>query len=493
MHVNPVIKQIVESYKPIWALGHASALFEWDLETCMPLDGSKSRGFAQAEVALMTQQRILNLAEPVTRAEQLDNLTEYEKGMIRAIKRDLEYFLKIPPDLVEELHKTATEATVVWREARRKSDFSLFRPHLEKVMELKRREAEKLEFEGHPYNALLDLFEEKLTTEDVDRIFSSLLPDLKRILSKILSSGSFTNEHELEEIEYKEEAMKEVNREVLRILDMPDKRFRMDTSTHPFTSGLSLDDVRITTRYEGKNFKETIFSVIHECGHALYDLQIDHNLEYTPIAGGASLGIHESQSRFWENMIGRSRGFTKLLYPTLRKNLTFMSQFSEEDVYRYFNLVRPSLIRVAADEVTYNFHIAIRYEIEKKLIGGEATVSEVPAIWDDMTEEYLGVRPKKQAEGALQDVHWSGGMVGYFPTYTLGNVIAAMVNDRLREDLKVEDVVRRGEMAPIRNWLRDKIHRWGSTYSPKELQEKIFRETYNPKHLLDYLEQKYLV
>ena len=493
MFENPLIKHIIEGYKPIWALNHASTLFEWDLETFMPLGASKSRGFAQAQIALMRQQRIFNLAETVARAEQSSDLSDYEKGIIRVIKREVEYFTKIPPDLIEELEKTVTEATVVWREARKRSDFSLFKPHLEKIVELKRREADKLDFEGHPYNALLDLFEEDLTTEDVDRMFASLLPNLKRILEKIISSGFFPPKHKLEEIEYEERDMKRVNQEVLRILGMPDDRFRMDTSTHPFTSGLSLDDVRITTRYERKNFKESLYSVIHECGHALYDLQIDPALEYTPIAGGASLGIHESQSRFWENMIGRSGEFVKLLYPTLRKNLSFMSQFSEEDVYKYLNVVRPSLIRVAADEVTYNFHIVVRYEVEKKLIGGEASVSEIPTIWDDMIEEYLGVRPKRLAEGVLQDVHWSGGMFGYFPTYTLGNVIAAMVHDHLRENLNVQDALGRSEIDTIKNWLRENIHKWGSTYSPKKLQEKIFGEIYNPAHLLSYLEEKYLV
>lgn len=493
MSKNPLIKHIIEGYKPIWALNHASTLFDWDLETFMPLGASKPRGFAQAQIALLRQQKVFSLAEAIGRAEQSSDLSDYEKGIIRVIKRELEYFTKIPPDLIEELEKTVTEATVVWREARKKSDFSLFKPHLEKIIELKKREADKLDFESHPYNALLDIFEEDLTIEDVDRMFTSLLPNLKKILEKILSSGHVPPKHKLEEIEYEEKDMKRVNQEVLRILGMPDKRFRMDTSTHPFTSGLSLDDVRITTRYEGKSFKESLYSVIHECGHALYDLQIDPALEYTPIAGGASLGIHESQSRFWENIIGRSGEFLTLLYPTLKKNLIFMPQFSEEDVYKYLNLVRPSLIRVAADEVTYNFHIVIRYEVEKKLIGGEASVSEIPTLWDDMMEEYLGVRPKKLADGALQDVHWSGGMFGYFPTYALGNVIAATVHDHLREELNVKDAIRRGEIDTIKNWLRENIHKCGSTYSPKKLQEKIFGEIYNPEHLLNYLEEKYLI
>jgi carboxypeptidase Taq len=492
MSENPVIDQILDSYKPIWALNHAGGLFEWDLETYMPVDAAKSRGIAQAQLALIRQKKVLDLTEIVSKAEKLDDLSDYEKGVVRNIKRELKYFSKIPPELVEELQRTTTEASVVWREARRKSDFSLFEPYLEKIVQLKRKEADKLGYDGHPYNALMDIFEEDLTTQDVDRVFSPLVPNLKKILGRIVSSKSFPSSHKLEDVAYDEEIMKRVNQEVLKILGMPDKTFRMDISTHPFTAGMSLDDVRITTRYEGKSFRETIFSVIHECGHALYDLQVDHSLEYTPLAGGASLGIHESQSRFWENFVGRSREFTNLLYPILKENLTFISEYSEADIYEYFNLVRPSLIRVAADEITYNFHIVVRYEVEKKLIGGEAKVSEIPEIWDDMMEEYVGVRPENLAEGVLQDVHWSGGMIGYFPTYSLGNVIAGMVSNRMRRDLNIPDSIARGDLNSMKMWLKENIHKWGSIYSPKELQKKVLGDVYNPEYLVKYLEEKYL-
>jgi len=493
MFKNIAVQQIIDGYRPIWALNHAMGLFEWDIETFMPLDGAKSRGFAQAQLSLMRQQRFLNMTEIVSKTAMLSDLSDYEKGIVRIIKRDLDYYTKVPPELIEDLQRTATEATVIWREARRKSDFALFKPYLEKIITLKRKEAEKLGYEGHPYNALLDIHEENLTTSDVDKVFARLLPNLKKILGKVQSSGSFPSTHKLEGISYDEEAMKSVNMEVLQILGMPDKTFRMDVSTHPFTTGLSLDDVRITTRYEGKSFRDTIFSAIHESGHALYDLQMDHGLEYTPLVGGtANYAIHESQSRFWENFVGRSREFTKLLYPALRKNLDFMSQFSEEEVYKYFNLVKPSLIRVEADEVTYNFHIVVRYELEKKLLSGEAAVSEVPVIWDDLMEQYLGVRPKNLAEGALQDVHWSQGMLGYFPTYSLGNVIAGMVYSRLGHDMNIQDTLRHRDVARIKSWLKEHIHRWGSTYSPKDLQQKVFGELYNSDHLVKYLEEKYL-
>ena len=491
MSNNALVQQLLEEYKPIWALDHAFSLFEWDIETYMPVQASKARGFAQAQMALMKQERVIDLAGPISKAEKLSDLSDYEKGILRTIKRDLDYYTKVPPKLLEELRRTTTEASVVWREARRKSDFQMFKDYLQKIVELKKQEAEKLGYEGHPYNALLDRYEENLTVKDVDKVFSALVPSLKRILSKVLSDGKYPTSHPLESLSYEEDAMRRVNTEILTLLGMPEKTFRMDVSTHPFTSSMSLEDVRVTTRYEGKGFKESLFSLIHECGHALYDLQVDPALEYTPLAGGTSLGVHESQSRFWENFIGRSAEFTKLVYPILKKNLPFVLGYSEDEVYRYFNLVRASPIRVEADELTYNFHIILRYELEKKIMAGDVSVSEIPSLWDDMMEEYVGVRPRNNAEGVLQDIHWSGGF-GYFPTYSLGNVIGGMVFHQIQKDINLEDAVRHGELEGIKGWLRDHLHKWGSTYSPKELQMKAFGEVYNPEHLVSYLEHKYL-
>jgi carboxypeptidase Taq len=491
MSKNPVLTEIVERYKPIWALDHVASLLEWDMETYMPTGASKPRGFAQAQIALIKQQRVLELAGLVSKAEKLGDLNDFEKGMLRVVKRELDYYMKVPPKLLEELRRTSTEATVVWREARRKSDFPMFKGYLEKTVDLKKQEAEKLGYKGHPYNALLDLFEEELTTNDVDRVFSPLVLNLKRILNKVLSEGKFPNKHPLESLTYDEAAMRRVNVEVLKLLGMPENTFRMDVSTHPFTTSMSIEDVRITTRYEGKDFKESLYSTIHESGHAIYELQVDTSLEYTPLPKASSTAVHESQSRFWENFIGRSREFTELAYPTLKANLPFVSGYSEDEVYRYFNSVKPSPIRVDADELTYNFHIVVRYELEKKLIGGEIEVSDAPALWNDLMQKYVGIRPEDDAHGVLQDVHWSGGGFGYFPTYSLGNVIAGMVFHRIKKEMDTRDIVRKGEMGRIKAWLKEKIHSYGATYSPKELQKRLFGEEYNPQWLVNYLEEKY--
>jgi carboxypeptidase Taq len=492
MSKNSLIQQVLEGYKPIWAINHAFALLDWDLETYMPTGGSTSRGFAQAQLALMKQERIITLAPLIAKAEKAADLSDYDNGVLRVVQRDLDYYTKVPPTLIDELQRTATEATVVWREARKKSDFPKFSPYLEKIVGLKRQEAEKLGYKGHPYNALLDRFEEGIAVNDVDKIFSTLVPQLKRILSKVVSAGRYPAHHPLESEKYVEDSMKQVNMEVLTLLGMPEKTFRFDISTHPFTTSMSLDDVRITTRYEGTDFKEALFHLVHECGHAIYELQVDPSLEYTPLVGTTSLGVHESQSRFWENFVGRSKEFTQLIHPILKKHLPFVSSYGDDDVYRYFNMVRPSLIRVEADELTYNFHIVLRYELEKRLISGDAKVSEIPSIWNDMMEEYVGIRPKSDADGALQDIHWSGGGFGYFPTYSLGNVIAGMIFHHIRKDVRLEDAVRNGRLTEAREWLREHIHKWGGIYSPKQLQQKVFGEEYNPDRLVSYLEHKFL-
>jgi len=492
MSQNQTIMDITEKYKPLWALDSVSALLEWDMETYMPLGSSAQRGFALAQTQLIKQERMAQLVELAQKAERSSGLNDYEKGFVRVLRHDLDYYLKVPPKLLEDILRTGTEGTVVWREARKKSDFSMFEPYLEKMVSLKREEAEKLGYEGHPYNALMDRFEEGITTNDVDKIFTPLAPALKEILDKVLSAGKFPRTHPLEDMSYEENAMKRVNEDVLKLLQMPEKTFRMDVSTHPFTTSMSIEDVRITTRYERKDFKASLYSTVHESGHAIYDLQIDPSLDYSPLSRETSLGVHESQSRFWENFIGRSREFIKLVYPSLKSNLSFVARYNEDQVYRYVNSVKPSLIRVEADELTYNFHIMRRYELEKKLIGGEIKVSEAPSLWKDMMEKYVGVRPKTDAEGILQDVHWSGGMIGYFATYSLGNIIAGMIHNRIRKDMDLKATVAKGEFGKVKDWLKEKIHRHGAIYSPKELQRRLFDEQYNPQGLINYLQEKYL-
>ena len=488
---NPVIGDILKRYRQVWALTHSMAVLGWDMETHMPEGGAKPRGMAAGQLAVMAQKATLELDPLLRKAEKAKDLDEVEKGVVRVLRRSLDYYIKVPPEMVEEIQRVTTEATVVWRTARKKSEFKLFEPHLAKIIQLERKVAEKLGYEGHPYNALLDLYEEGFTVANADAVYSRLIPASKKLLAKVVAQGVYPSKHPLEGVKYETDAMVEVNQGVLKILGMPMDRFRMDVSTHPFTTQIAADDVRITTRYEGVNFKSTLFSTVHESGHALYGLGIGKNLAFTPVGDGASFGMHESQSRFWENVVGRSREFGKLLDPLLRRNLPFLSKYDAEQLYYYFNTVRKNFIRVDADELTYNFHTALRYEVEKKVIAGDVTVSELPSVWDDTFEEYLGMRPRNDAEGVLQDVHWSGGSFGYFATYTLGNVVVGMIWHRMKDGEFVRRALARGNVLELREWLRTNIHRYGSTYAPKALQQKVFGEAYNPEWLLQYLDEKF--
>lgn len=487
---NPTVKEILKGYEPIWSLNHAGSLLEWDLEVYMPEKGGAARGFALAQEAMMVQKLTLGLRPLLSRAEREGGLNDAEKGVVRVLKKDLHYFERVPPRLVEEIKRTTTEATVVWRAARKDSNFSSFRPYLEKIVALKKEEADKLGYEKHPYNALLDRFEEGLTVEDVDAVFSKLAPALKQILEKVMAEGRFSKDSPLKSAAYDEPSMRRVNGKLVELLGMPKDRFRMDVSTHPFTMGIAHDDVRITTRYEGTDFKAAMYSTVHESGHAIYELQIGDGYAFTPVGRPASFGVHESQSKFWENAVGRSREFVHLVMPMLRENLGLLGPYGEDQVYAYLNEVKPSMIRVDADELTYNFHIMLRYDIEKRLLAGEVSAADLPSIWNDAMEKYLGLRPANDTEGVLQDIHWSQGSMGYFPTYSMGNVIVGVIWKTLGKELPA--MVERGEFVRLRGWLKERVHKYGAMYPPKELLKRSFGSGYEPEPLVDYLEQKFL-
>lgn len=489
---NALVDEILRKYRVVWALDHSMAVLGWDMETHMPEGGASARGIASGQLAMMVQKATVDLDPLLGRAEKLADLGDEDRGILRVLRREVDLFTKIPPKLVEERERITTEATVVWRSARKNSDYKLFEPHLKKIVELTRKISDCLGYAKHPYDALLDVYEEGFTVADADAVFSRLVPGSKKIFEKVTADRTYPAKHPLESVKYDTNSMVKVNEGVLQALHMPMDRFRMDVSTHPFTIGIAPDDVRITTRYEGVDFKSTLFSTIHESGHALYELQLSDRLRFTPAASAASLGFHESQSRFWENVVGRSREFTRLISPLLKKNLTFVSRYTPDQLYLYFNTVRRSLIRVDADELSYNLHIALRYELEKKMLTGEISVSELPSVWNEKCDDYLGVTPKSDAEGVLQDIHWSGGSLGYFPTYSLGNVILGMIWHKLGDGASVRKATGTGDIMQLRKWLQTNIHRWGAVYSPKVLQTRLFGEAYNPDRLMKYLETKYL-
>ncbi len=492
---NSTIKEIIGKYRRIWAINHAESVLGWDMEVNMPKEGILERSVAQGELSVLSQEFMLkpefvNLVEKV----KDENLNEYERGIVRVLSREIRILKAFPPEFVREMSEVTSKSTKAWEEARNHDDFSKFEPWLDKIINLSRRAADYLGYENEPYDALLDLFEEGTTTKDVENMFSVLEKNLKPILDKILNDGKVPSAHPLEGESYRREEMEKVNHWILEKFGFPlGMRSRIDVSPHPFTTQFGIKDVRITTRYEESDFRRTVLSTVHEFGHALYELQQNEEFMFTPIAGGVSLGVHESQSRFWENIIGRSMEFIHLIYPVLKENLSFMNKYSPEDVYLYFNMVRPDLIRTEADMVTYNFHIMLRFKLERMMLNEDIKAKELPELWTEGMEELLGVRPKTYNEGILQDIHWAHGTIGYFPTYSIGTLLSAQIAYHLKSDIRnFDSLVGRGEFKPIKEWLREKIHRYGSIYPPKELIKMSLGEEFNPEYFIKYVEKKYL-
>ncbi|NAY81517.1 MAG: carboxypeptidase M32 [Thaumarchaeota archaeon] len=490
---NPVIKEITEKYRKIWAIIHANNLLSWDSEIYMPERGVSERSIALAELNVLYRELILkdDFVSLVEKGKNEKDLNMWESGTIRVLDREINKMKKIPPELLFELQKTSSEAFQVWKNAKAQKKFDAFLPYLKKLVDLNIQIAEKLGYQEKPYDALLDMYEEGLNTRDVKAVFDSLKPGLKNYLEKI-KGGKFYGVHELEGVSYETSSMEKVNKEVLKMIEYPEERARIDVSPHPFTISMGINDVRITTRYEGYDFKRSLFSVLHEFGHATYELQIDPELDMTPIGTGVSLGIHEGQSRFWENVVSRTLAFTESVKPVLDKYLGFTSKYSPEDVYRYFAMVKPSPIRTEADEVTYNLHISLRFEIEQMLIEKELKPEDVPEVWDNMMQDLLGIKPADISEGALQDVHWAHGTFGYFPTYTLGNIVASMMMKKLSGKNKIYELVRNRAFKEIKEFLKENVHQYGSSLSPKDLLIKSFGKSYSPEDLLDYIQYKYI-
>ncbi len=492
--VNEAVKDLLKLYRRIWALSHAMSVMGWDLETYMPPEGIEERSVAHAELSLMVQELLLRkeFLEALEKASKQESLNDYEKGVVRVLEREVRIAKALPPRLVEELARVTQEGRIAWKAAREKNNFEIFKPYLEKIVDLTKEKANYLGFREHPYDALVDLYEEGMTTRDVDMMFSYLEPNIRRVLDKVLSEGKYSVDHPLEKEKYLREEAEKLNLAVLEAFGFPlGKRARLDVSAHPFTINMGVRDVRITTRYEGYDFKRTLFGVIHEFGHALYELQVDEELRYTPVGSGVSLGIHESQSRFWENVIGRSRAFVQAFIDLIRYVSPARNR-DPEDIYVYFNTVKPSLIRVDADEVTYNLHIILRFKLEKLMVSGEVKVADLPELWNYEMERLVGVKPKNYSEGVLQDIHWSMGSIGYFPTYTLGTLLASQIAHYMERDLNgLYDHVINKDFQRIKSYLREKIHRWGAVYTPKELLLRSFNEAYNPEYFVKYLESKF--
>jgi len=481
---NKKILSILDSWRDVWAIGHLSAVSHWDLETYMPEKGAATRGEALARSLSIRQRMFLapDFVSLIHEAEREKDLTDPERGMVRLLLRDLKFFEKIPADFLKELEKTTNEGTVVWRRAKDTNNFKLFEPYLTKIFDMNKKVAGYLGYKDSPYDALLDQYEEGLTASTVSKFFDGIREPLEVLLAKIKSSKKYITHHSLEDAKYNQKEMEALNQKVLKFFWNDFERFRLDTSAHPFTTSFGKNDVRITTRYKDSDFTASLLGVVHEFGHALYDLQSADELEMTPVRGGSSLVIHESQSRFWENFVGTGEPFIQ----HFKKDFgdIIRQDVQGESLYRYFNKVTPGPLRVEADEVTYHFHIMLRFEIEKAVVESRIKNYELRDFWNAKMKEYLGIVPKNDSEGILQDIHWSGGSVGYFPTYSMGTFLSAQWADRMNDELGIMNY------AGIKKWLEEHVHKYGSTYTLQELLAKNGMK-YDPTVNLKHLEEKY--
>ncbi len=473
------------------------ALLQWDQEVMMPAAAAPDRASQCA-----TLSRVLHRAETAAElggllqraAGRAAGAGDAERGLLRVMQRDYQRQTRLPEDFVADFARLTSESLEVWVTARQQSDFERFRPQLEKIVAMSRQQADYLGYAEHPYDALLDLHEEGLTTARVSALFAELkgpLVDLARQLAGRPQTDEFDPDRVQPPMGLEDQVR--AGEELLAAIGYDFRRGRQDRSAHPFSTTLGHHDRRVTNRYRPESL-EFVFSALHEGGHALYEQGIAPAHAGCHLDTGVSLGIHESQSRLWENIIGRSPTFWKNRYPRLQE--IFPEQLktvSPEDFFAGINRVRPGLIRVEADEVTYNLHVLVRFELEKALIEGSIKVAELPELWNRKYEEYLGVQVPDQARGVLQDIHWAHGSIGYFPTYTLGNLAAAQIwNAYTASEPRAGQIIESGDLSTVRLWFADKIYQHGSVYAPDELLQRICGEPLSPRPFLDYLWTKYL-
>lgn len=411
--------------------------------------------------------------------------------VVRRLKRQRDKRVKLPQSLVEELARAAVLGQQAWQEARQKDDFPSFRPLLERMIELKRQQAEALGYPECPYDALLDEFEPDEVTSNVGKVLQGLRESLVPLVAKIQASGRRPDTSMLHR-RFPAEAQERLGRLASAAIGYDFNRGQLDVTAHPFCATLGPNDVRITTRYDEQFFNASFFGILHESGHGIYDQGQPVEHFGLPIGEFVSLGIHESQSRLWENLVGRSRAFWTHFYPLAQQHFPEALGDVPMDAFHFaVNDVRPSLIRIEADEVTYNLHILIRFELERALLEGQLEAADLPEAWNAKYQQYLGITPPTNRDGVLQDVHWSAGLIGYFPTYSLGNLYAAQFFARAENDLgNLAESFARGDFHPLLGWLREKIHRHGQRYSAAELVKQATGQPLSARPLVDHLTAK---
>ena len=478
----------------IQSLGAISSLLVWDQRTIMPAAGASNRG---SHLALLQELAHAALIDPEV-GRLIDELRPLEESLdpdsddaalIRLAGREYDKAVRVPAELAGEMARAASEAAPIWLEAKMTSNFELFLPALERAVELRRRYIACFDPTDQPYDILLDDFEPETKSADVTRIFAEIKAELVPMIAELRQrevddsflTGDFPIEPQIE-----------LGQEIVDLFGHRPNTWRIDPTEHPFASGTGVDDIRVTTHYYPDSL-ESIFSTMHEYGHGLYQHQIRRDIAHLPIGNASSLGIHESQSRLWENLVGRAMPFWQFFYPRLQS--AFPGQLGGVDLDTFFaaiNKVQPSLIRIRADEVTYGMHVILRFELEQDIVNGTVELSDLPRIWNERMFDYLGIEVPDDANGVLQDVHWSAGLIGYFSTYLLGTVMSVQLWEKIGDDVPgLDDQIERGEFGALRDWLGENVHAPGRKYPPQETLRRAVGSTIDAKPYLAYLKRKY--
>ncbi len=498
MNAQTAYEELIKQVKEVSLLSSCASVLGWDERTYMPRAGASFRADQLSLIAGLTHERFTSpkIGELLSLAES-DGLTKDPTSdtavNLREIRHQYNRYTKLPKDLVEELTRVTSLAQGEWAEARKKNDFKLFQERLGQVIDLTRKSADAYGWKGEPYNALLDGYEPGATVDDVNAVFEPLRVELVELLAKIKNAPK-KPDVTIVEREYDVELQRVFGEMVAAAIGFDFSAGRLDVTTHPFCSGFGTGDTRITTRYNPKRLNDALFGIMHEAGHGLYEMGINKTKYFgTPLGEAVSLGIHESQSRMWENQVGRSREFWVYFLPQAQRIFReSLAGVSVDQFYGAINYVTPSYIRVEADECTYNLHILLRFELERAIVKGDLKVADIPGEWNSRFKKYFGIDVDKDANGCLQDVHWSAGLMGYFPTYTLGNLYSAQFFGKAKADIPgLMQQFEKGDFSALLGWLRKNIHEHGQRYRARDLGQKVTGQTLSHKPLIEYLKKKY--
>lgn len=479
----------------VFDINRISSILNWDQQTYMPQGGAEDRGNQLSLLARLSHEKFTSKEV----GDLLEGLKEYEHQidpdsddacLIRQVRHDYLKATRVPTEWVAEFSQVTSNGQDVWTYARPKSDFAAFRPHLEKIVEMRKQYSDFFKPYDHIYDPQLDDYEPGMKTADVKAIFDVLRPQQVALLKQI--SGKPQVDATFLKVKFAEKSQWDFGIDMITAFGYDWQRGRQDKAAHPFTTSFGFGDVRITTRFEPVGLN-SLFSTAHECGHALYDQGIPKELSRTPLHDGASMAVHESQSRMWENLVGRSKPFWKHYYPQLQKAFpNELGSITPEKFYKGINKVAPSLIRVDADEATYNMHIMLRLELEIAMLDGSLAVKDLPEAWNSRMQDYVGIVPPNDKDGCMQDIHWSSGLFGYFPTYALGNLISVQLWECIQRDIPdLTEQIEKGEFNELLSWLRNNVHKYGHKFEPQVLIKRITGSKIDPNPYIRYLNMKF--